>query len=64
MRLVRHSVESEHYSWDFVYPSLGRGSFQQAGTEHVGQRAVATLVDRVSFGVVGRSEDLLNPERT
>ena len=53
MRLVRHSVESEHYSWDFVYPSLGRGSSQQAGTEHVVQHAVAPLVDCVAFGVVG-----------
>ena len=53
MRLVRHSVESEHYFWDFVYPCLGRGSFQQAGAEHVVQLAVAPLVDRVSFGVVG-----------
>ena len=53
MRLVRHSIESEHYSWDFVYPSLGSGSFQEAGAEHVVQRAVAPFVDRVSFGVVG-----------
>ena len=53
MRLVRHSVESEHYSWDFAYPSLDRGSFQQAGAEHVVQRVMAPLVDRISFGVVG-----------
>ena len=61
MRLVRHSVESEHYPWDLVYPSLGRGSFHQVGAEHVIQSAVAPLVDRISLGVVGRGEDLLNP---
>ena len=63
MRLVRHSVESEHYSWNLVYPGLGRGSFQQAGVEHVIQSAVALLVDRISLGVEGRCEDLLNPQR-
>ena len=61
MRPVRHSVESWHYPWDLVYPSLGRGSFQQAGAEHVIQIAVAPLVDRISLRVVGRCEDLVNP---
>ena len=53
MRLMRHSVEGQHYSWDFVYPSLGRGSSQQAGAEHVVQRAVAPFVDCVALGVEG-----------
>ena len=53
MRLMRHSIESDHYSWDFVYPSLGRGSLQQADAEHVVQRVVAPLVDRISFRGVG-----------
>ena len=60
---MRHSVESQYDSWNFVYPSLGRGSFQQAGAEHVVHRLVAPFVDCVALGVVWRSEDLLDPER-
>ena len=61
MRLMRHSVESDHYPWDLVYPSLGRGSFQQAGAEHVIQSVVAPLGNRIPLGVVGQGENLLNP---
>ena len=53
MRLVRHSVEGQHYSLDFVYPSLGRGSFQQPVAEHVVQHAMAPFVDCVALGMVG-----------
>ena len=53
MRLVGHGVEGQHNPVNFIYPSLGRGSFQQAGPEHVVQRAVAPLVDCVDLGVVG-----------
>ena len=63
MRFVRHGVEGQHNPGNFIYPSLGRGSFKQAGAEHVVQRAVAPFVDCVALGVVGRGEDLLNPER-
>ena len=63
MRFVRHGVEGQHNPGNFIYPSLGRGSFQQEGTEHVVQRAVAPLVDGVTLGVVGGGEDLLNPKR-
>ena len=63
MRFVRHGVEGQHNPGNFIYPSLGRGSFQQVGVEHVVQRAVAPFGDCVALGVVGRGEDLLNPER-
>ena len=63
MRLVRHGVEGQHNPGKFICQSLGIGSFQQAGTEHVVQCAVASFVDCVALGMVGRGEDLLNPER-
>ena len=53
---------SEHYSWNLVYPGLGRGSFPQAGAEHVIHSEVAPLIDCISLGVVGRCEDLLNSQ--
>ena len=63
MRFVWHGVEGQPNPGNFIYPSLGRGSFQQAGVEHAVQRAVAPFVDCIAVGVVGRGEDLLNPER-
>ena len=52
MRLVRHGIESQHNPRNFIDPGFGGGSFQQAGTEHVVQGAVAPLVDCVALRTV------------
>ena len=62
MRVMRHGIEGQHDPRDFVNPCLGEGAFEQASAEHVVERPVASLIDSVAFGMVGGSENPLDPE--
>ena len=62
VRLMRHHIESQHDSRHLVNPRFGRWSLEQASAEHVAEGLMAPFIDGVAFRMVGRSENLLDPE--
>ena len=62
MRFMGHGVERQHNYGDLVNPCLGGRTFEQASAEHIVERPVATLINGISFGVIGRREHSLDPE--
>ena len=62
MRLMRHGVEGQHDPRDLVNSCLGGGAFEQASAEDVVERPVASLIDGVALGMIGRSENPLYHE--
>ena len=62
MKFVGHGVERQHNAGDFVHPCLGGRTFEQASEEHIIERPVATLINSIPFGAIGRREHSLDPE--
>ena len=58
---MRHGVEGQHDPRDLVNPCLKGGTFEQASAEHVIERPMALLVDSITLGLIGRSENPLDP---
>ena len=52
MRFMGHSVEGEHDPGYLINPGFGGGSLEQAGTEHVIQGPMASLVDGVALQMI------------
>ena len=54
MVLMGHGVQRQHDAGDLIYPVPGRNTLKQASPEHIVYGPMATLVDGVTFGMVGR----------
>ena len=62
MRFVGHGVERQHNAVDLVHQGLRRRAFEQASMEHIIERPVATLINGISFRVIGGREHSLDSE--
>ena len=62
IRFVEHGVERQYNAGDFVYPRLRRRAFEQASEEYIIERPVATLINGISFRVIGGREHSLDSE--
>ena len=62
MGFVGNCVEGQHGPRYFINPGFGRRSFEQAGAEHVVEGLMAPFIYGIAFGMVGGSENLLDPE--
>ena len=47
---------------DLVNPCLGGRTFEQASAEHVVECPMTPLINGISLGMIGRSEDSLDPK--
>ena len=52
----------QHNAGDFFHPRLRRRAFEQASMEHIIERPVATLINGISFRVIGGREHSLDSE--
>ena len=62
VRFMGHGVERQHNARDFFYPRFGRCTLDQSGTKHIVERPVTTLVNGISFRMVGRRQHSLDSE--
>ena len=59
---MRHGVEGQHDPRDLVNPCLRGGAFEQMSAEHIVERPMALFIYSIALGMIGRSEDLLDPQ--
>ena len=62
MRFVWHDVERQHDPGYLVNPCLGGRTFEQVSAEHVVECPMTPLINGNSLGMIGRSEDSLDPK--